>query len=292
MRGDLPGAPSSPAPSRCSANICSVTRYSTIETVVEGHVGHLRLAREERLNAMNPAFFADLEAGVRELSENEAVRAIVLSAQGPHFSVGLDLKESNLTASAGSPAATARGTYRHVKELQRAFDALAEAPQPTIAAVHGYCIGGGIDLIACCDIRLAAEDSVFSIREARIAIVADLGSLQRLPRIVPRGHLMELALTAEDFGTGRAERIGLINRVLPGREETVAEAVAVAERISANSPLATLGTKEILRGVYDADLAGQLDRVALWNSAFIRSADLEEAFTAFLQKREPRFKGE
>ncbi len=241
---------------------------------------------------MNPAFFADLEAAVRELSENDAVRAIVVSAQGPHFSVGLDLKESNLTASSGSPAAAARGTYRHVKQLQRAFDALAEAPQPTIAAVHGYCIGGGIDLIASCDMRLAARGSVFSIREARIAIVADLGSLQRLPRIVPRGHLTELALTAEDFDTDRAERIGLINRVLADREETIAEAVAVAERIASNSPLATFGTKEILRGVYDSDLPGQMDRVALWNSAFIRSADLEEAFTAFLQKRAPQFSGE
>ena len=241
---------------------------------------------------MNPAFFADLEAAARELAGSEAVRAIVLSAEGPHFSVGLDLKESNLAGSGGSPAAAAMGTYRHVKELQRAFAALAEAPQPTIAAVHGYCIGGGIDLIACCDVRIAAEGTVFSIREGRIAIVADLGSLQRLPRIIPRGHLMELALTAEDFDTARAERIGLVNRVLPGREEAVAEAVAIAERIASNSPLATYGTKEILRGVYDAQLPTQLDRVALWNSAFLRSADLQEAFAAFLEKREPRFSGD
>ncbi len=257
----------------------------------DGGIGHLVLARKSGINAMNPAFFAELGPALRELSATPGVRAIIISARGAHFSVGLDLKDSPINPTQGSAATQAMHTYRHVKTLQDPFNTLAALPQPTIAVVHGYCIGGGVDLIAACDIRIASEDSIFSIRESKIAIVADLGSLQRLPKIISRGHLMELALTAEDFDVQRAEKINLVNHVLPTQQEALAHATRIAELIAANSPLSTMGTKEIISEIYDSSIHRDLDRVALWNSAFLRSDDLNEAMTAFMEKRKPDFSG-
>ena len=268
-----------------------MTNFETIEISVEAGVGHLVLAREARLNAMNPQFFDELGVGISELSAAADVRVIVLSAKGPHFSVGLDLKESVIKDTNGSIASQALTTYNHVRELQRPFNLLASVPQPTIAVVHGYCIGGGVDLIAACDIRVASADAVFSIRESRIAIVADLGSLQRLPRIISRGHLMELALTAEDFDAVRAHQINLVNTVYADQVEAMSGAIKIAGAIAANSPLSTMGTKNTLNSVYDAEISRDLDRVALWNSAFLRSNDLTEAMNAFVEKRDPNFRG-
>ncbi len=268
-----------------------MTTFETIELSVDGGIGHLVLAREARLNAMNPQFFDDLGAGISELSDTAEVRVILVSAKGPHFSVGLDLKESAVQDATGSIASQAATTYLHVKKLQRPFNLLASIPQPTIAVVHGYCIGGGVDLIAACDMRVASSDAVFSIRESRIAIVADLGSLQRLPRIISRGHLMELALTAEDFDADRANQINLVNTVYATRDEAMSGATKTARAIAANSPLSTMGTKNTLNSVYDAEISRDLDRVALWNSAFLRSDDLAEAMNAFVEKRDPNFSG-
>ena len=150
------------------------------------------------------------------------MRAVVVAAKGPHFSVGLDLKAMGSTLAGGmggdagatqapSMAARARAGRTEVMRLQSAITSVAICPKPTVAAVHGYCIGGGVDLIAACDIRLASADAVFSVREAKMAIVADLGSLQRLPAIISAGHLNELALTGKDISAERARDIGLVN---------------------------------------------------------------------------------
>jgi enoyl-CoA hydratase len=176
--------------------------------------------------------------------------------------------------------------------MQASVSAVAACRKPVVAAVHGYCIGGGVDLIAACDVRLAADDAVFSVRETKIAIVADLGSLQRLPRLVGAGHLAELALTGKDIDAERAKAIGLVNDVYPGGLDAVRKAaVDLAAEIAANSPLAVQGTKAVLAANDGRTVAEGLEYVAWWNSLYLHSADLTEAMTAFFEKRPPRFTG-
>ena len=160
------------------------------------------------------------------------------------------------------------------------------------AAIHGWCIGGGVDLISAVDIRYASADAKFSVREVKLSIVADVGSLARLPYILSDGHLRELALTGKDIDAARAEKIGLVNEVLPDAEATLAAAHACAAEIAANSPLVTRGIKDVLDEQRTADVAASLRYVAAWNSAFLPSRDLKEGISAMFAKREPNFTGE
>jgi enoyl-CoA hydratase len=178
-----------------------------------------------------------------------------------------------------------------VLRLQAAITAVADCPKPVLGAIHGYCIGGGVDLATACDIRLAAADAVFSVRETRMAIVADLGSLQRLPRIVGSGHTAELALTGKDIDAGRAKEIGLVNDVVEDADAVVAAARAMASDMAALSPFAVQGTKAVLAASAGRNVAEGLDYVAAWNAGMLVSDDLIEAMGAFLEKRPPRFTG-
>jgi enoyl-CoA hydratase len=168
---------------------------------------------------------------------------------------------------------------------------VARCPKPTIAAVHGYCIGGGVDLISACDIRLASADAVFSVREAKMAIVADLGSLQRLPSILSAGHVAELAFTAKDISAARAKEIGLLNDVAADADGVLKAAYELAAEIAANSPLAVQGTKAVLAANEGKTVAQGLDYVATWNAGMLPSDDLTEAVVAFMEKRSPKFTG-
>ena len=271
----------------------------------DGHVATLWLDRPEARNAMGPAFWHDLPLAVAELSEDASVRAVVVAAKGPHFSVGLDLKAmagllTGTPADAGdddggsgraSVAARATAARASILRMQQSVSSLADCPKPVIAAIHGYCIGGGVDVATACDIRLASADAVFSVRETKVAIVADLGSLQRLPRIVGKGHVAELAYTGKDITATRAAQIGLVNEVLPDFDSVVDAAQALAADMAANSPLVVEGTKAVLRACEDRSVTDGLDYVAVWNSAFLQSDDLVEAMTAFIEKRTPDFKG-
>ncbi len=280
----------------------------------DGHVATLWLDRPEARNAMGPAFWNDLPLAMGRLSEDRTVRAIVIAARGPHFSVGLDLKAmagmltggaeggdadegaagaGNGNASAHQPSMASRAvTARQgVLRMQASVTSVAVCPKPVIAAIHGYCIGGGVDVVSACDIRVASADAVFSVRETKVAIVADLGSLQRLPRIIGKGHMAELALTGKDITAARAKEIGLVNDVLPDAPQTWAAAHQLATEIAANSPLAVQGTKVVLAACEDRSVAEGLDYVATWNAGFLGSDDLVEAMTAFMEKRAPEFKG-
>ncbi len=175
--------------------------------------------------------------------------------------------------------------------MQASVTSVAECPKPVIAAIHGYCIGGGVDVVAACDIRVASADAVFSVRETKVAIVADLGSLQRLPRIIGKGHVAELAFTGKDITAARAKEIGLVNDVVPDADAALAAARQLATEIAANSPLAVQGTKAVLTACEDKSVADGLDYVATWNAGFLSSDDLVEAMTAFMEKRPPEFKG-
>jgi enoyl-CoA hydratase len=269
----------------------------TIE--VDGSVATLWLDRPEKRNAMGPAFWDDLPVAMTAIGGDPSVRAVVIAARGPHFSVGLDLVAmagigagpETADGSRPSIAARARHARAEIARLQASVTAVADCPVPVIAAVHGWCIGGGVDLIAACDIRLASADAQFSVRETKIAIVADVGSLQRLPAIIGKGHVAELAFTGKDISSARAEAIGLVNHVSADAATVLADALAMAAEIAANSPLAVQGTKAVLTACEDRTVAEGLDYVATWNSAFLASDDLAEAMAAFMEKRPANFTG-
>lgn len=267
----------------------------TIEHDREAAVATLWLDRAEARNAMGPEFWADLPQAVDALSVDEAVRAVVLAARGPHFSVGLDLKAMGGALAGGpdgtSPARRAAATRASILRMQGAITAVARCPKPVVAAIHGYCIGGGVDLVTACDVRLASIDAVFSVRETRMAIVADLGSLQRLPRIVGAGHVAELAFTGRDVDARRAAQIGLVNAVYEDVDALIAGARSMAAEIGALSPIAVQGTKAVLAASDGRTVEEGLDFVAAWNAGMLVSDDLTEALTAFAEKRPPRFTG-
>lgn len=244
---------------------------------------------------MPPAFFTACERAFGELAADDALRAVVVRGGDKCFSYGLDLRaafaEWGPALTGGGLARARTDLFKMVKQLQRAFTAVAECPAPVVAAVHGWCIGGGVDLISACDIRLAAADAKFSIRETRVAMVADLGSLQRLPRILSRGHLRELAFTGKDVDAARAARIGLVNDVYPDRAALDDAALALAREIAAAPPLVVRGVKHVLDQGDGKSVADGLDYVAAWNAAFLASEDLGEATAAFAQKRPPVYKG-
>jgi enoyl-CoA hydratase len=264
---------------------------------VVNHVATMWLDRVDARNALGSAFWRDLPLACQAVSADDDVRVLVLAAKGPHFSVGLDLKEFGGSLVQGehasSKATTNAKTFDNIRALQASVNALADLEIPVIAAVHGYCIGGAIDLICACDIRVAASDAVFSVRETKVAIVADLGTLQRLPRIVGAGHVAELAFTGKDIDAKRAEQIGLVNSTHEGGgDEVLAAAYALAQEIATNSPLAVKGTKAVLAANEGRSVAEGLDFVARWNTMYLASNDLAEAMSAFVERRPPTFRGD
>ena len=259
------------------------------------HVAVLWLSNPDRRNAMGPEFWSELPGVVAALDSDESVRAVVVAARGPHFSTGLDLMrmapELGPALTTGGLAAERLGLFRKIAEMRRGFDAIVESNKPFVAAVHGWCIGGGLDLIAACDVRLASASARFSLRETKIAIVADMGSLQRLEGIIGRGHLRELAFTGKDIEAERAKAIGLVNDVSATDEGALDAAVAMASEIAENAPLVVQGTKEVLRASARWGEEAGLRYVAAWNAAHLASEDLREAMAAFMEKRKPVYKG-
>lgn len=266
--------------------------YEFFQVERDRHVATVWLAQPDRRNAMGPAFWEELPRVMDELVGDDAVRAIVIAARGQHFTVGLDLKAmgGGIVESSGGAGARKR-LLDFILKIQRTVTSVARCEKPVIAVAHGYCIGGGIDLLSACDVRFAAADVVFSIRETRMAMVADVGTLQRLPGIIGRGAVAELALSGDDFGAERALQLGFVNHVHPDQASALAAARALAQRIAANSPLAVTGTKRVLEYCADKSVEDGLTYVATWNAAFVASEDLREAMTAFLEKRPPIFRG-
>lgn len=264
---------------------------------VNDYVATLWLNRPEARNALGSALWRDLPLAAQAIASDNAVRVLVIAAKGPHFTVGLDLKEFGGGFMAGgvdaSRAVANERAYKSVRTMQASLTAIAALEIPVIAAVHGYCIGGGVDLISACDIRLSAGNATYSIREAKVAIVADLGTLQRLPRIVSAGHIAELAFTGKDIDARRAAEIGLVNSVHgENGEDVFAAAQNLAIEIAANSPLAVRGTKAVLAANDGRTIDEGLDYVARWNTMYLQSNDLKEAMTAFMERRPPVFRGD
>jgi enoyl-CoA hydratase len=259
-----------------------------------GPVGTLWLDRPEKRNAMARSFWEDLPRAMTGLADDPEIRAVVIAARGKSFCVGLDLVEAGIHRD-GNAESVAVANLRQLsvtRAFQAAITSVADCPLPVIAAVHGHCLGGGIDLISACDIRLSSSDAIFSVRETRIGIVADVGTLQRLPKIVSAGHVADLAFTGRDIDAARAEKIGLVNDVYPDAEATVAAAHDLAREIATNAPLAVQGTKFILQQSEDLTTDQSLLLNGLWTMmTSLSSNDLEEAMKAFVEKRKPEFTG-
>lgn len=274
--------------------------YTTIRIDRRGHVAEVVLNTPERLNAMSMKFFYEIKRAFAELDLDSEVRAIVVWAEGRLFTAGLDLKEAATGVLAGatggdhgrSLAARNYSLYRTIKDLQDCFTAIAECRKPVIAAVHNKCLGGGIDLITACDVRLCSADATFSIYETKIAIVADVGTLQRITPIVGKGMAREMALTGRFIDAERALACRLVNQVLADKDALLAAARAMADEIAANSPMAVQGIKAVLNYSEEHSTADGLEYVAQWNSSFVQSNDVSEAVSAFLEKRSPRFRGD
>ncbi len=256
----------------------------------EDHIAWLTLNRPEKRNAMNQAFFNELLKIFPQFDEDSSVRVVIIKADGKSFTAGLDLTEA--TELFQSPTADGREKFRiHIQKLQDSMNVIEQCRKPVIAAIHSHCIGGGVDLVCACDIRLASRDAVFAIRETKMAMVADLGTLQRLPHIIGQGRTRELVLTGRDFTAGEALEYGLITHMYADRDIMYQEAKKMADEIANCSPLAVQGAKEILNYSRDQGVYAGLDFVAQKNVAILPSEDVVEAFQAFMEKRTPKFTG-
>ncbi|XP_058194892.1 delta(3,5)-Delta(2,4)-dienoyl-CoA isomerase, peroxisomal [Rhododendron vialii] len=269
--------------------------YKTLEITQNSptsRVLNLHLNRPSLRNALSLDFFTEFLKALTSLDQNPDAAVIILSGNGDHFCAGIDLKA--LTSMSAAVQSTDRGRTaerlrRQIKFLQDAITAIERCRKPVIAAVHGACIGGGIDIITACDVRYCTESAFFSVKEVDLGITADLGTLQRLPSIVGYGKAVELALSARRFSGSEAKELGLVSRVF-GSKDAMDEGVqAIAEEIAAKSPLAVTGTKAVLLRSRDLTVDQGLDYIATWNSGMLLSDDLVEATAAQSQKRAPSF---
>ncbi|HEU0190448.1 MAG TPA: crotonase/enoyl-CoA hydratase family protein [Mycobacterium sp.] len=270
--------------------------YESVTIERKEQVAQVTLIGPGKGNALGPAFWSELPEVFATLDADRDVRAIVVAGSGANFSYGLDVPAmGGLLAPVLAEGAQARPRtdfHTEILRMQRATNAVADCRTPTIAAVQGWCIGGGVDLISAVDIRYAAADAKFSVREVKLAMVADMGSLARLPMILSDGHLRELALTGKDIDAARAEKIGLVNDVYPDADACLAAAHATAAEIAANPPLAVSGVKDVLDQQRIEQVGASLRYVAAWNAAFLASKDLTEGVSATFAKRPPNFIGE
>lgn len=267
-------------------------KYETLQLELDGSVAKLTLNRPTKANVLNAPMWKELTAFFNWADDHPPVRCIVLDGAGKNFCGGIDF--SVLMALAGEIASLTEGRKqellrRKVFEFQESFCAIERCRKPVIAAVHGACIGGGVDMITACDIRFAATDTRFSVKEVDLAIVADVGTLQRLPTLVPQGIARELAFTGREFSAEEAYRIGLVNRVLDTKDALMDEAMSTAHTIAEKSPLTIRGIKEILNYGRDHSVADGLSYVATWNGAMAISEDSREALEATFAKRKPNY---
>ena len=257
--------------------------YRTLTVTLDAHVAHVALNRPDKANSLNEVMWQELQAALEWCDAEQQVRAVVLSGNGKHFCAGIDLTMLMGMQQAVEDSCEARKRdklRRLILALQANVSSLELCRKPVIAAIHGACVGGALDIVLAADIRLAAANAVFSVREVAVGMVADVGSLQRLARVVGEGNARELALTARDLPAAEAERMHLVNRVLPDAEAVLADALATAAQIAAMSPLAVRGTKEILNYSRDHSVADSLNYVATWNAAMLMSEDIQLAVMA------------
>ena len=267
--------------------------FFEVEQDQNRRIATLFLNRPEARNAMDWSFWRDLPLVVDQLEADDAIRSIVIAGRGKSFSTGLDIVSffddfgHLVQAENGDGRVQLRDL---IVQMQSGLNRIAAGRKVYVAAIHKHCIGGALDLIAACDIRLASKDASFSLREAKVAIVADMGSLNRLPGIIGMGNTKLMALTGDDFSAEEALQMQLVSRLNNDQTAVLEAARELAASIAANPRLAVQGTKEVLRYVQDHSEQDGLDHVLLFNTAFIDSLDLREMGAAFKERRRPRFR--
>ena len=267
--------------------------FFALDAAADG-IAHLQFNRPERMNSMTPAFFELLRDAVQRLHDTGQTRVLVISAQGKHFSSGMALETFGGQGQGQTlpPTATARGRlafHDTLRRLMACFDVLDAARFPVICAIQGGCIGGALDLATACDLRYCSADAFFCVQEINIGMAADVGSLQRLPKIVAPAVAREMAYTGERLPAERALAVGLVNAVLPDAAALQAHAMAVARAIAAKSPLAIAGSKLALNYARDHGTAAALAQMAVLQSAIFDTGDIVEAIAAWKGKRSGSF---
>ena len=276
--------------------------YTCFDVTESDHVAHVQLNRPDKLNSMVPEFWAELPEIIKAISAKGQARAIVLSSTGKHFSAGMDLAVFTGGSDVGSGSGDGDGARRSAEAgrqrarlretalmLQDSFTVLEKARMPVIAAIQGGCIGGAVDMVTACDLRYVSADAFFVIQEINIGMTADVGTLQRLPKLIPDAVCRELAYLGGRMPAQRAYEVGLVNGVFDTHDELIAGVLDVAAQIAAKSPLAIWGSKEMITYARDHSVADSLNYIATWQTGMFQPADMMESFSAKADQRDPEF---
>ncbi len=269
--------------------------YTCFEIDESEGVAHVRLCRPDEFNTMTPEFWRELPEIIGELSDSGRARVVVLSSTGKHFCAGMDLAVFTGGSAAGSnDAITEVGRQRaalryNVLHLQAALTSLERARMPVLVAIQGGCVGGAVDMVTAADCRYASADAWFCIQEINIGMTADVGTLQRLPKLIPDGVARELAYTGRRMGAQRAASLGLVNEVFDDHETLLSGVHEIAAEIASKSPLAIHGTKEAINYSRDHSVADSLAYIAAWQTGMFQPDDTMECFLAKSEGREPKF---
>ena len=267
--------------------------YETLSVSLAQNIAIVSLNRPDKANAMNMQMWQEIRKAFEWVDATPEARVAVLEAEGKIFTAGIDLQMMmGLGAQIQNPCdGRKREALRSIiLNLQDALSSLERCRKPVLAAVHGACIGGGIDLITCADMRYCSSDAYFSIKEIDIGMTADVGTLQRLPKLIGEGMARELAYTARKVDAAEARDIHLVNRVFESREALREGVLEIAASIAAKSPLSIRGVKEMITYARDHSVADGLKYIATWNAAMLMSNDLQEAMMANVGKRPAEFK--
>jgi enoyl-CoA hydratase len=260
----------------------------------EDFIGFITLNRPAKRNALNPVVWNALDKAIGAAEKDGEARVILLTGKGKSFCAGLDLSPENELLSVVGQAPDAAQKVWFFKEIRKVQDIhtrLEQLTRPTIALIHGHCLGAGLELVLCCDIRLCTQDTLFAFPEAKLGFITDVGGLQRLPRVVGKGHAREIAFRGHRFDARRGQAIQLVNDVFPDKEALDIKGKEMAQEIAGNPPLAVQGAKEVLCFDEEAGLEESLAYNAARSSMIVPSQDLMEAVAAFVQKRQGTFKG-
>lgn len=264
----------------------------TMEYGVADGIARITLNRGHELNTMNGDFWPEMLRVFRAIEADMTVRCVIIASTGRHFTAGLDLNwaAQNAAAMRGGDLGRQREAFRrHVKQLQESFNVIDNCRVPVIAVCQGGCIGGGVDLVTACDLRIASADAYFTIQEINVAIVADVGTLQRIPFLLPQGLVRELAYTGRKFAAAEAAQWGFVNCVEDSHAAALAAAEAMAREICAKSPLAVTGIKQVLNHGRDHSIVDGLEYVAVWNAGMLQGDDMGEAVKAQMQRQSATF---
>jgi len=264
---------------------------ATLKVSIKDKIAHIQLCRPNQLNTMNAAFWRELPAVVKAIDREAVARVIVISSTGKHFTAGMDFKafSSMNTSTGGEPARTGESFRRMVLELQDAFNSLENARMPVLVAIQGACVGGGVDMVCAADSRYCTADAFFTIKETALAMTADLGTLQRLPHLMPQGLVRELAYTSRKFAATEALNTGFVNAVFETQQEMLTEVMAIARQIVRQSPMAVTGTKEMINYSRDHGVAESLSYMATWQAGMFSLPDLQRVMQAQMEKLEADF---